>query len=206
MNSIYSQTAASGAANGSTYGVLRGEEGRAKRVLYEVTGTCSFFIQGKARASAVWVDLTASLTASGSQTLTLGDDVRVRVASSTTATIVVYVEDVDNAVVTSPVTADEVLWHVEPVATATGNAIAQVAVALVKSGVIVPREGILVTISKQSGATCVLSGNLTAYTEANGIARFPNVRVTATPIEAVTLLATVTGYTTDISASFNVTA
>jgi len=95
---IYSQSAASGAATGTGYGLLRGEAGRGKRVLYEVTGTCSFTIQTRANpVNGSWISVTSALSATGSQIVVLGEEVRVSVASATTATIKVWVEDADTS-------------------------------------------------------------------------------------------------------------
>jgi len=102
VNLIFQQVSASGASNGTAYPVQRGEEGRGKRILYEVSGTCSFFIQTRANAAAAWLDVSASLTATGSQIIVLGPETRVRVASSTTATIRVWVEDAKVSTITNP--------------------------------------------------------------------------------------------------------
>jgi hypothetical protein len=100
MQLIFAQVSASGAANGTGYPVMRGAEGRGKRVLYEVSGTCSFTLQTRANADAAWISVTSAITASGSQIVVLGPEVRVSVASATTATINVWVEDADTSEIT----------------------------------------------------------------------------------------------------------
>jgi hypothetical protein len=174
--------------------------------VYELSaGTATFFIQTKSRENTTWVDASTSLSASGSQTITLGDDVRIRVSAATSATLNMWVEDCDNAVAVTPAVPDTLAFAIQPVNNASGATKTMFAVSLVKSSVIVPKEGVPITISKNSGATCVLSGLLTVPTGANGIAYFSLVVATATPVEAVTLAAAATGYTGVNSNSFNVT-